>query len=117
MSDVTTSLTAAAFTLATSVAVALFIRRHLRIVLTDLTGAAARAEFWIAFTSLLLVLVPLIVLMFVPRDTDVKTPAVFRVVAQLRWSLVGLIATLISYDVIIIWFVQTRPPQAGSHEP
>jgi len=36
----------------------------------------------------------------------------FRVVAQLRWSLVSLVATLVSYALIIIFFVQTRAYQS-----
>lgn len=111
MSDMTIFLIAAALTLSVTVVVALLIRRHLRNVLTDLTGTAARAEFWVAFTSLLLVLIPLIVLMFVPRDEGGETPVFFRVIAQLRWPLVSLVATLIAYAFVIILFVQTRPPQ------
>jgi hypothetical protein len=117
MSDVAIFLTTEAITLAVAVAVALFIGRHLRRVLTDLTGTAERAAFWGAFTGLLLVLVPLIVVMFVPRDSGADEPAFFRVVARLRWSLVGLVATLVSYGLVIIWFVQTRPYQPPRDQP
>jgi hypothetical protein len=110
MNDVTIFLITEAITLVVAVGVALFIRGHLRNVLTDLTGTAERAAFWGAFTSLLLVLVPLVVVMFVPRDSGSDDPVFFRVVVQLRWSLVALVATLVSYGFIIIWFVQTRPP-------
>jgi hypothetical protein len=112
MNDVTIFLIAEGITLVIAVGVALFIRRPLRNVLTDLTGTAERAAFWSAFTSLLLVLVPLIVIMFVPREAA-DEPVFFRLVAQLRWSLVGLVAVLLSYAFIIIWFVQTRPPSRG----
>src|SRR5262245_44011908 len=106
MTDVTIFLITEGITLVLAVGVALFFGRHLRNILTDLTGTAERAAFWVAFTSLLLVLVPLIVVMFVPRDTAADEPAFFRVVAQLRWALVGLVATLASYGFVIIWFVQ-----------
>jgi hypothetical protein len=109
MSDVTIFVITEAITLVIALGVALFFRRHLRNILTDLTGTAERAAFWTAFTSLLLILVPLIVVMFVPRGAAADEPVFFRVVAQLRWSLVGLVATLTSYAFIIIWFVQTRP--------
>ena len=112
MNDVTIFLVAEAITLAVAVAVALFLHRRLRNVLTDLTGTADRAAFWSAFTSLLLILVPVIVVMFVPHDAGSGEPEFFRVAAQLRWSLVGLVAVLVCYGVIIIWFVQTRPPSA-----
>src|SRR5262245_49492680 len=109
MSDVVSFLVTEAITLAVAVGVALFIGRHLRHVLTDLTGTPERAAFWTAFTSLLLVLVPVVVAMFVPRDAGSSEPEFFRLVAQLRWSLVGLVATLVSCAFVIIWFVQMRP--------
>jgi hypothetical protein len=112
MNDITTFLVGASITVAASVAVILFIRRHLRKVLIDLTGTEARADFWIAFTSLLLILIPLIVAMFVPPDGRANVPVFFQVTAQLKWSLIALVATLVSYGFIIIWFVRTRqPPQ------
>src|SRR5262249_16823066 len=91
--------------------VALLIRRHLRNVLTDLTGTAERAAFWGAFTSLLLVLIPLIVVMFVPRETGAGEPVFFRVVAQLRWAHGGRDAALVSNGFVVSGFVQTGPPQ------
>jgi hypothetical protein len=66
----------------------------------------------LAFTTLLLLLVPMIIVMFVPPDGGSGEPEFFRVVARLRWSLVGLVATLISYGLVIIVFVQTRPYQS-----
>ena len=106
MSDEEVFLLGAALTLAGSLGVVWFIRRHLRHILTDLTGTAARAEFWVTFTSLLLVIIPLIVAMFVPRGDGV---IFFRVTALLRWSLMGLVATLLASGFIIIVFVMSRP--------
>src|SRR5262245_37023127 len=102
MSDVAIFLVTEALAVAIAAAVALFLRPHLRKVLTDLTGTSERAAFWGALTSLLLVLVPLVVVMFVPRETASDEPVFFRVVAQLRWALVGLVATLISYAFVLI---------------
>jgi hypothetical protein len=106
MSDQAVFLVGAALTLGASVAVVLFLRRHLRNVLIDLTGTEARAAFWVAFTSLLLVVIPLIVAMFVPRGDG---PVFFQVTALLRWSLMGLVATLVSCGFVVILFVLSRP--------
>jgi hypothetical protein len=111
MSTVTIFLIAASITVAISVAVVLFIRRHLRNVLIDLTGTESRADFWAAFTSLMLLLVPAIVAMFVPLNGQSDERVFFQVTGILRWSLIGLAATLVTYGFIIIWFVQTRPHQ------
>jgi hypothetical protein len=117
MDDMTLFLITQAITLLVSLGVVAFIRRHLGNVLTDLTGTAQRAAFWVALTSLLLVLVPLIVAMFVPREALSDDPAFFRLVAQLRWSLVGLVVTLLSCAFIIIGFVLTRPDPSRREGP
>jgi hypothetical protein len=109
MDDMTIFLISEALTLVISGAVALFIRRHLRNVLTDLTGTPERAAFWIAFTTLLLILIPLIIVMFVPRQTASDETVFFRVIALLRWSLSALVVTLLSTGFIIIGFVQMNP--------
>jgi hypothetical protein len=106
MSDQTVFLVGAALTLVASAAVVLFLRRHLRNILIDLTATEARAAFWVAFTSLLLVLIPVIVAMFVPRGDG---PVFFQVTALLRWSLMGLVATLVSCGFVLIIFVLSRP--------
>jgi hypothetical protein len=111
MSDESVFLTTEAITLAIAAGVTLVIRRRLRNVLTDLTGTAERAAFWGTFTSLLLILVPLTVVMFVPHESGSSEPPFFRVVARLRWALVGMVVTLISYAFILIGFIQTRPYQ------
>ncbi|HEY1377193.1 MAG TPA: hypothetical protein VGF55_10390 [Gemmataceae bacterium] len=111
MGDVGIFLTAEALTLAAAAGVAAFVRRPLRNVLIDLTGTPERAAFWVAFTTLLLVLVPVVTVMFVPPDGGSGEPAFFRVVARLRWSLVGLVTTLVAYALVIIVFVQARPHQ------
>jgi len=106
MSDEAVFLVGAALTLAASLAAVWFLRRHLRNVLADLTGTEARAAFWVAFASLLLVIIPLIVAMFVPRGDG---PDFFQVTALLRWSLTGLVVTLVSCGFVLIVFVLSRP--------
>lgn len=116
MMDIINFLIGSTITLLASAVVVLFIRRHLRNVLIDLTGTRERAEFWTTFTGLLLVIIPLIVAMFVPPRGDPDIPALFRITSLLRWSLIGLTGTLVSCGLVIIWFVQTRPPQRSSQE-
>ena len=111
MNDVTVFLIGIGVTLFASLLVVLFIRRHIRNVLVDVTGTEPRADFWSAFTSLLLVLVPLIVAMFFPPNGDASVSIFFQVIAQVRWSLMAIAGTLIFYGLIIIWFVQTRSSQ------
>ena len=117
MNTVTIFLIAAGVTLAISMAVVLFIRRHLRNVLIDLTGTESRADFWTVFTSLMLILVPVIVAMFVPLEGRAEEQVFFQVTGVLRWSLIGLVATLVSYAFIIITFVQTRLRQPAQWTP
>src|SRR5437660_1157768 len=113
MSTVTIFVIGVCITLAISMAVVLFIRRHLRNVLVDLTGTESRADFWTAFTSLMLILIPAIVAMFVPPQGGADKLVFFQITDILKWSLIALVATLISYGFIIIWFVQTRRRQSS----
>jgi hypothetical protein len=87
-----------------SVLIAGFMRLSLLKILTDLTGSRERAAFWTMFSSILLVLVPLTTCMFVYQDTSEKDvfPGVIR---MLRWSLIGMIATLLFMGGTIIAFV------------
>jgi hypothetical protein len=109
MDEITIFLITEALTLVIAGAVALFIRRHLRNVLTDLTGTAERAAFWTAFTTLLLILIPLTVVMFVPHPSASGQAAFFCVIDQLKWSLSALVATLLSCAFVIILFVWVNP--------
>jgi len=102
MSEHAVFLVGAALTVGGSLAVVW----HLRNVLVDLTGTEARAAFRLAFTSLLLVVIPLIVAMFVPRGDG---PVFFQITALLRWSLLGLVGTLLCCGLVIIVFVLSRP--------
>jgi hypothetical protein len=107
--EITIFLITEGLTLVIASAVALFIGRHLRNVLTDLTGTPERAAFWSAFTSLLLILIPLIVVMFVPHQSASGQMVFFCVIDQLKWSLSALVATLLSCAFVIIWFVWINP--------
>jgi hypothetical protein len=108
MKEVSVFAIAAVLTVLVSGAVIFIIRRHFGNVLRDLTGTSERAAFWVTFTSILLVIIPLIALMFVPRWMDADAPLLFRVLAYSRWSLAAMVATMICYAFILIWFVQSK---------
>ena len=114
MNDISVFLIGIGVTLIASLLVVLVIRRHIRNVLVDLTGTEPRADFWSAFTSLQLFLVPLIVAMFFPPDGGGNVSVFFQVIVQVRWSFMGLAGTLLVYGLIIIRFVQTRPSRPPS---
>lgn len=95
-----------AITFVVSLAVALLLWISLMNVLTDLTGTRDRARFWTIFSAVLLVLVPLASSLFAYPEHE--QPDLFLgVIRQLRWSLVGLIATLVLIGVVIIAFVRS----------
>src|ERR1700751_2653421 len=60
MSAVTIFLIGVVVTLASALAVVMYLRRPLKAILIDLCGAVERAEFWLAFSNVTLTLVPVI---------------------------------------------------------
>ncbi len=98
-------------TLLISVLVVVYLRPHLRRILLDLCETEDRANFWTAFTNVMVVLSPLICAMF-HRPTGGGDSAVFfDISTQLRWALVGLIGTVIVLGAVIARFIPTSPRQ------
>jgi hypothetical protein len=83
----------------------MYFKPHLKKILLELNGDKERpANFWVAYTTIILMLVPLIfAIWIVPADKDVSI--FFQISKQLKWSLMGLVASLVIVGIIIISFV------------
>jgi len=91
----------------TSTVVVLVLRRTMTILLTDLTGSKERASFWIIFSSILLILIPIVAGMFFYPEMNNDQLFIIHIISQLKWSLVGLICTLISMAFFLVFFIQS----------
>ena len=98
-------------TLAISLALVGYFRPTLRKVLIDLCGTPERAQFWVAFSSILLIGLPLIfALGFNPLKSD--TGQLFYDTArQLRTNLLGFLLALIAIGCAVSFFALVAPRQ------
>jgi hypothetical protein len=91
-----------------------YVRGHLRSLLVELCGSSERASFWLAFSNVTLVLVPLIFgLHYTPEPHSVQS-ALFQMAAQLEYVFVGFVATFTLLAIIVSRFIpreQGFPPR------
>lgn len=109
-SSVAVFLVGTGASLLVSIVVVLYLRRHLRGILADLCGTQERGDFWTDFSTVLLVLVPLVLALFSRPSSDAGASLFFEVTAHLKWSLSGLVGALCSVGIVIAWFVRRPAP-------
>jgi len=111
MSAATIFLIGVTTTALTSLLVVVYLRRPLRSILTDLCGTIERANFWLAFCNVTLVLVPLIFALSSQPEVEANRSAVFEVGSQLRWALIGLVVSVVILGIVIGRFIPRPRPQ------
>jgi len=67
-----------------------------------LCGTFDRARFWLAFSAVSLIVMPLIFTLEYQPEIGPRNPAVFEIAAQTKYSLVGLLVTLGSLGIVLI---------------
>ncbi len=75
-------------------------------ILVELTGTDNRANFWLTFSNVLLVLVPLVFCMSTYPEAGNLEHIVFELTRQLWWGLVGLIISLLGLGLVMISFIR-----------
>lgn len=102
-------LAGAGTAVAISFAAVVYLRPHLKRILVDLCGTEERASFWTAFSNLALVLMPLIFAMHYRPETGPETSPVLEIGAQLKWALIGLVASVLALGLVVSMFIPRRP--------
>jgi hypothetical protein len=91
--------------------VVLYLNRHVRNLLIDLCGTKERADFWRAFSNVVLFLLPLLfVLDFRPEDAA----WIWNLTAELKRGLLGLGATVVVLGIVIGLSIPRRRTPAPS---
>jgi hypothetical protein len=86
-----------------ALAVVRYLNSPLRRQLQELCGNAERADFWVAFSNVTVVLTPVIFAMSVePSSSD---PPVLAVISQLRWGFMGLVVSVLMLGWILSRFI------------
>jgi hypothetical protein len=86
-------------TLVFSLLVVIYLNKRYYHVLVDLTKKEERAGFWLKFSNVLLLLVPLVFSMTIYPDT------LFDITSQIKWGIVGLILSLLALGIIIVVYI------------
>ncbi|MBC8115793.1 MAG: hypothetical protein H7062_15520 [Candidatus Saccharimonas sp.] len=79
-----------------------YLRGPMRGILNDRCQSEDRARFWLAFSNIVVVLLPMICLLsaYVSGGT-VESPLVSELAVQVRWSLMGLFLSVICLAVVV----------------
>jgi hypothetical protein len=96
-------------TLAISVLLVGYLRPFLRKVLIDLCGTEDRAQFWTAFSNLLLIGTPVIFALNYKPEAVNTEELVFQVAGKLSGNLAGLLFALISIGLMVSFFALFAP--------
>ncbi len=94
--------------------VAIYLRPHLKSILSELCGTSERARFWVAFSNVALVLFPLIFALNNWPDRESRASAILEIGTQLKWALIGLVAAVLVLGFVIGSFIarSAKPPAA-----
>ena len=86
-----------------------YLHPHLKKILTELCGTEERAQFWAAFSNILLIGLPLIFsLNYRPAYKDIVDPF-FDITGTLGSNLGGLMLALVCIGIVISLFALAAP--------
>jgi hypothetical protein len=91
-------------TLALSGLSVLYLNRSMRRVLLDLCGTQDRADFWCAFSTTLLMLLPLVFAM-IPFSPSVEMPRFLVVAGIVERGMVGLAVSLMAVGLTLSHYI------------
>ena len=108
MNAVSPFLTGVAVTAALSLAVVWYLKPSLQDVLVDLCGTPNRASFWTTFSTITVVLTP--IMFALHYRPDMAAPhAIFEIGSQLEWALGGLLLSVILLGIVLAKFIPREP--------
>lgn len=97
-----------------SVGLVAYVKTHLKALLIELCGTAERASFWLAFSNVTLVLVPLIFALDYKPEFGPDRTFIFEMATQLKHAIIGLVIALISLAVILLRFIPRDKPNVAA---
>ena len=103
-----------ALTVVSAVLLAGYLRPFLRKVLVDLCGTEERAQFWTAFSNILLIGLPVIFALGYRPEARSAEALFFEVAGRLSSNLGGFLLALISVGIIVSFFALVAPRQRNA---
>lgn len=109
MNNIISFLVQMALTLAIVFLVVKYLHPYLKKILAELCGTEERAQFWTAFSNILLIGLPLIfALNYRPAYSDIVDPF-FDIAGKLSSNLGGLLLALVCIGIVISLFALAAP--------
>jgi hypothetical protein len=109
MNTIFTFLIEVATTLIAVLLITGYLRPHLKRILVDLCSTEERAQFWIVFSNILLVGLPLILAFgYRPKANEVDE-LFFEVIGRLSGNLGGYLTALVGVGMVVSFFALVAP--------
>jgi uncharacterized membrane protein YhaH (DUF805 family) len=109
METIQTYLFQIAVTGAISLGATAYLRPHLRRILTELCGTTERAQFWVVFSSILLVGLPLIIGLGYNPMESASDSLFFDAAGQVRANMIGFVLALLGIGATVSFFALVAP--------
>jgi hypothetical protein len=90
-----------------------YLRPHLIRVLVDLCRTEDRAQFWAAFSNILLIGLPLIIALGFRPEAETLEAAAFEILGRLSGNLAGYLFALVGIGIIVSFFALVAPRSAA----
>ena len=88
-----------------------YLRPFLKKILTDLCGTEERAQFWTAFSNILLIGLPLIFALSYRPELTHSEYLFFNLAGQLSDNLGGLLLAMVCVGIVVSFFALSAPKQ------
>ncbi len=101
-----------------SIGLVAYVKAPLRSLLIELCGTRERASFWLAFSNVALVLIPLIFVLDYKPELGPGKSLIFEMATQLKYALIGFVIALSGLALVMLRFIprdKTNPvgPPSG----
>jgi len=98
-------------TLLVSALITGYLRPYLKQILIDLCRTEERAQFWTAFSNILLIGLPLIIALGFRPESATLEGVVFEIIGRLSGNLGGYLFALVGLGLIVSFFALVAPRQ------
>ena len=89
-----------------------YLRPHLKRILIDLCRTEDRMQFWVTFSNILLIGLPLIIALGFHTEAATLEEAIFEIIGRLSGSLAGYLFALVGIGIFVSIFALVAPRAA-----
>ncbi|SRR6266852_2462288 len=97
-----------------SIGLVAYVQAPLQSLLIELCGTKERASFWLAFSNVTLVLVPVIFALDYKLELGPEKNLVLEMAAQLKYALIGFVVALSALALIMLRFIPRNKTNAAT---